>query len=696
MAIVLSLATLGCNSPKGETNPLLTDFDTPHQVPPFDKIKAEHFKPAYEAAIKQQQEKIAAIVASKEEPNFANTIEALEYSGLLLSKVESVFNNLTEANTSDSLQQIAEEVSPLVSANSDNINLNAGLFQKVKAIYDKKDNLGLNAEQAMLLHNTYQGFVRGGALLEAEKQTRFREINAELALLTLKFGDNLLSETNAFKLIIEKQEDLVGLPQSIVDGGAETAKENSMEGKWVYTLHSPSLFPFLQYSSNRDLREKIWTAYANRGNNNNENDNKEIIKKIVSLRIEKANMLGFSSHAAFVLDQNMAKTPDKVLEFLDKLWVPALKVAEKEAKELQAMIDREGGKFKLQPWDWRYYAEKLRKEKYDLDEEQLRPYFELNQVREGMFSVVTKLYGLQFKAINDVPKPHPDAIAYEILNADNSLVGIFYMDFHPRASKRGGAWMDNYRDQYIYNGVETRPVITNVCNFSKPTATEPSLLTLDEVETMYHEFGHALHGLLTKCTYPGISGTSVARDFVELPSQIMENWATCPEVLKMYAKHYKTGEAIPDELIEKIQKSGLFNQGFGTTEYLAASLLDMNYHTLTQPLTENPMDFEARILTGKGLIPQIISRYRSTYFSHIFSGGYSSGYYSYIWAEVLDADAFEAFKEKGIFDPATALAFRTNILEKGGSEEAMKLYVQFRGMEPTIEPLLKNRGLQGK
>ncbi|MFQ6108535.1 MAG: M3 family metallopeptidase, partial [Candidatus Aminicenantales bacterium] len=515
----------------------------------------------------------------------------------------------------------------------------------------------------------------------------------ELSVLTLKFGENILKEDNRFELVIDKEEDLAGLPQSVVTAAAEAAKERGHEGKWVFTLHKPSMIPFLQYSEKRDLREKIFKAYINRCNHNDELDNKALLSRIVTLRIEKAHLLGYKTHADFILEMNMAKKPENVYGLLDQIWKPALEMAKKESRELQGMIQKEGKDFKLKPWDWWYYAEKVKKAKYDLDEEMLRPYFKLENVRNGAFYVANKLYGLQFIERKDVPKYHEDVKVFEVRDTDNTQVGILYTDYFPRASKRGGAWMNSFRKQYRMDGGEIHPIITNNGNFSKPTGKKPALLSSEEVLTLFHEFGHALHGLLSNCTYYRLSGTAVPRDFVELPSQIMENWAFEPEVLKMYAKHYETGEVIPQELIDKIKKASLFNQGFATVEYLAASYLDMDWHTLSEAGEIDVEKFETESMNRIGLIPEIVVRYRSPYFRHIFSGGYSAGYYSYIWAEVLDADAFEAFKENGLFEPKTALSFRKNILERGGTEDPMSLYIRFRGAEPKVEPLLKRKGL---
>jgi len=674
-------------------NPFFSEFNTPFNVPPFNKIKEEHYLPAFKQGIIQQQKEIEAIVNNSNAPTFENTIEAMESSGILLTKVRNVFYNLTSAHTNDELQKISKKVAPLLSKHNDDIKLNAGLFKRVKAVYNQKEKLGLSSEQNRLLEKTYKEFVRGGANLSPEKQAKLREINKELALLSLKFGENILKENNAFELVIEKEEGLVGLPQSVIIGAAEAAKERDHEGKWVFTLHKPSMIPFLQYSEKRELREKIFKAYINRGNNNNQLDNKAIVSKTVALRVEKANLLGYNNHAEFVLEKNMAKKPENVYKLLNQLWKPALAIAKKEATELQTMINKEGKNFKLEAWDWWYYAEKLKKAKYDLDDKALRPYFKLENVRDGVFAVANKLYGITFEEITNMPKYHQEVKVFELKEADGSHIGILYVDYFPRASKRGGAWMNSYRKQSKQGGQEVFPVITNVCNFSKPTGDKPALLSFEEVTTLFHEFGHALHGLLSNSTYRKLSGTSVSRDFVELPSQIMENWAAEPEVLKTYARHFETGEVIPQSLIDKLKKSSHFNQGFATVEYLAASFLDMDWHTLTEAKELDVEKFETDSLNKIGLIPEIVVRYKSPYFRHIFSGGYSSGYYSYIWAEVLDADAFDAFKETSLFDQKTAQAFRKNILERGGTEEPMTLYKRFRGAEPKIDALLKRKGL---
>ncbi len=677
-----------------EENPFFEEFDTPYGVPPFESIKEEHYVPGFKEGISQEKQEIDAIANNADSPTLANTIEAVENTGALLQRVSNTFDVLNGSMTNERMQTIAKEVAPLRSKHNDDVLLNVKLFQRVKAVYEQRDDLELTTEQAMLLERYYKDFVRGGANLDEEKKPRLREINEELSLLSLKFGENVLKETNRFELVIDNQDDLAGLPEAIRTAAAETAEERGHKGKWVFTIHRPSITPFLQYSDKRELREKIFKAYINKGNHNDELDNKANLAKMASLRVERANLLGYKTHAHYVLENNMAKTPENVYGLLDRLWKPALEMAKREAKEFQSMIDKEGKDFKLEPWDWWYYAEKLRKERYALDEEMLRPYFELNNVIEGAFYVANKLFGLQFVERNDIPKYHEDVKVFEVKEADGSHVGILYTDYYPRASKRGGAWMNSFRKQSRPKGVDIYPIITNNGNFPKPAGDKPSLLSSDNVTTFFHEFGHALHGLLSDCTYNRLSGTAVSRDFVELPSQIMENWVFEPDVLKVYAKHYETGEPISQELVDKLKKTELFNQGFATVEYLAACYLDMDWHTLLEAQERDAVEFEDESMKKIGLIPEIVVRYKSPYFSHIFSGGYSSGYYSYIWAEVLDADAFEAFKQAGLFDQKTATAFRENILARGGTEEPMTLYRRFRGTEPSVEPLLKRRGLQ--
>jgi len=678
--------------PAAPPNPLVAEFRTPFGVPPFDLIKPEHLMPAFEQGMAEQKKEVEAIVKSAAAPTFTNTLEALDRSGALLRKVNLVFSNLNSSNTSDALQQIAKDVAPKLAKHQDDLALDPGLFARVKAVYEGRDKLTLTPEQARLLDKTYKAFVRGGANLPPDKQARFRQVNEELSVLTVKFGENILKENNAFALVVDKEADLAGLPPAVVSAAAETAKERGKPGKWAFTLAKPSLIPFLQYSEKRDLRERMFKAYIMRGNNGNELDNKANAVRIATLRLERANLLGYKTHAAYVLEENMAKTPEAVYAFLEKIWPPAVARAKAEAAEMQGLVRKEGWDFKLQPWDWWFYAEKLRKAKYDFDDSALRPYFQLENVRNGAYDVAHKLYGIAFIERTDLPKYQEDVRTFEVKDADGSLLGILYVDYYPRPNKESGAWMGNYREQSVQNGADIRPVIVNNGNFSKPTTGEPALISLEEATTLFHEFGHALHGLLTKCTYESLSGTNVPRDFVELGSQVMENWATDPAVLKTYAKHYKTGEPIPDALIEKLNRSRFFNQGFETVEYVAASFLDMDWHTIMTAAVD-PLKFEADAMARIGLIPEIVSRYRTTYFNHIFSGGYSAGYYSYLWAAVLDSDAFEAFKETSLFDQATARSFRTNILEKGDSEDPMVLYKRFRGREPRIEPLLKKRGL---
>lgn len=678
------------------SNPFFNSYNTPYNVPPFHLIKNEHFKPAIEEGIKKQEGEIKAITNNKSVATFDNTILALENSGELLSNVSTVFYNLNSANTNEEIQKIATEVAPLMSAHGDNINLNEKLFARVKTVWEQKDKLKLNPEQSKLLEKTYKRFVRSGANLNENDKQRLRELNSELAVLTLKFGQNILAETNSYELVINSKAELAGLSDDFIDAAAATAKAKGKAGKWVITLSNSSVMPFLQYSSNRKLREEVWTAYKNRCNNGNEFDNNSIAIRLASMRAEKAKLLGYKTHAHYGLEESMAKTPEKVMEFLNQLWEPALEKAKVEEAEIKQMMAAEGIKDDVQPYDWRYYSEKIRKQKFDLDENELKPYFSLDAVTEGVFMVCEKLYGLKFKELKDVPTYHNDATVWEVTEKDGTHVGILYMDFYPRDSKRGGAWMTSYRPQKTVNGKRIAPVISIVCNFTKPTENAPALFTFDEVTTYFHEFGHALHGLLSDVTYQSLAGTSVSRDFVELPSQVMENWAADPEVLKMYAKHYKTGKTIPDDLIQKLENAGTYGQGFATVEYLASAFLDMDFHTSEGTISETANQFELNSMKNIGLIKSIIPRHRATYFSHVFAGGYSAGYYSYIWSGVLDTDAFDQFKKTSLFNAAKANSFRKNILERGGTEEPMELYKKFRGQEPSIEPLLKKRGLDKK
>lgn len=697
--ILSSILLIGCGK-KDETNdnlannPFMQEWDTPYGVPPFDKIDTSDYIPAFEEGMRQQNEEIAAITSNTEAPTFENTILAMENSGKLLTKVSLVFFNLAECVNSPAMESIAEEISPKLSAHADNINLNPDLFKRVKAVYEQKDQLGLDPESLRLLEETYKGFVRGGANIPVEKQARFKEINEKLSTLTLKFGNNVLKATNDYKLVVDDVAKLEGMPEDQIAAALEAGNaDEATKGKYVFTIHLPSMEPFLMNCKDRELRKELWTAYSTRCTSG-ETDNTGIINEIVNLRLERANILGYPSHAAYVLDDCMAKTPEAVDNLLMQVWKPALAKAKQEAAEYQKMIKKEGNDFKLEPWDWRYYAEQLRKEKYDLNDDIIRPYLSLDNVRDGVFMVANKLYGITFKENKELPVYHKDVVAYEVQENDKTIA-ILYMDYFPRESKRSGAWMTNFREQYVDdNGNNVIPVVSLVFNFTKPTADKPSLLNFDETSTFFHEFGHALHSMLSKCHYVSLSGTNVSRDFVELPSQIMENWASEPEVLRMYAKHYKTGEVIPEELIKKLEAAGTYGQGFINTELIAASLLDMHFHVMTKPEHIQLPEFEDQTLASIGLIPEIISRYKSTYFQHIFSGGYSAGYYSYTWAAVLDSDAFEAFKEHGLFDQTTATAFRTNVLERGNTDDPMKLYVTFRGQEPSITPLLKKRGLK--
>lgn len=676
-------------------NPFFSAYENEYGAPPFEKIKTEHYLPAFKEGIKQHQAEIDAVADSKDAPTFANTIEALDYSGELLTKVSSVFFNLYSAETNDQMAEIANEVSPMLSEHSDNLYLNEKLFEKVKTLHDNRSSLNLDAEQNRLLEKYYKNFIRSGAALSKEDKDKLRTINKELGLAELAFGQNVLAETNAYKKVVENEAELAGLPEGVKQAAAEEAKADGKEGKWVFTTRKASFIPVLQYGENRELRKELLMAYTTLANHDNANDNKAVINKIMKLRIQKAQLLGFESPAAFILDNTMAKTPKTVYDFLATVWTPAVNKAKIEAFDLQKLMDTEGKGEKLEAWDWWYYTEKLRKAKFDLDEEQLRPYFKLENVRKGVFELATKLYGIKFEKLEGMPSYHPDVEMFKVTNTDGSLVGILYTDYFPRPGKRAGAWMNNIVEQFKKDGINHRPIIVNVGNFTKPTSDKPSLLNMDEVETMFHEFGHALHGLLTQTTYPSQSGTNVMRDFVELPSQIMENWCFEPQVMKTYAIHYQTGEVIPDALIEKIQKASTFNQGFTMTELLSASLLDMDYHSMTDTTAFDVNAFEKKTMERIGMIPEIIVRYRSTYFNHVFGGGYSAGYYSYTWAEVLDADAYQAFVESGdIYSPKVATSFRQNILEKGDSDDPMVLYKKFRGAEPNPEALLKRRGLK--
>ena len=681
-------------APAPDTNPLLAPWTTPFEVPPFPAIQPEHFLPAIAAAIARRRGEIDAIASNPAPPTFANTIAAMENAGELLSRVMPVFSNLQSANTNEALQTINREVAPQLSALRDEIRMNPALFARVEAVWQARARAGLTPEQVKLVEDTYREFVRGGARLQGPAQERLKAINAELSLLGIKFGDNLLHDTNSYQLVIDREADLAGLPPSVVAMGAEAAKAAGKPGTWVYTLQAPSIWPFLQYADDRELRRRILEAYTSRNDHGDEYDNKDILRKIVALRAERSQLLGYPSFAHYVIDENMAKTPAAVEELFRQLWPSARARMLEEAAAQHAVITSEGGSFALAPWDWRYYTEKVKKAKFDLDEQLVRPYFQLDAVRDGAFYVAQRLYGLTFVPRPDLPVYHPEVKAFEVKDADGSLLAIFYTDYHPRPGKRVGAWSSSFRGTRLKDGTRVVPIVSNVCNFSRPAGEEPALLTKDEVETLFHELGHALASMLSRVEFRGQA--SYPRDFVELPSQIMENWAFEPDVLAVYAKHYKTGAVIPADLVAKLEASGTFNQGFLTGEYLAAAILDLDWHTLSGGTVTDAKAFERQVMQRIGLPPSVVPRYHSPYFSHIFGGGggYAAGYYNYIWADVIVADAFLLFKEKGIFDPATATSLRRNILERGGSEDAMAMYTRFRGRPPRVDALLAKRGLK--
>jgi peptidyl-dipeptidase Dcp len=682
--------------PVTSSNPLLEEWNTPFGVPPFNQIKSEDYLPALRAGMEMQNAEIDAIVANAEAPTFENTIEAFEFSGSKLRRVRRVFSAVNGANSDEVTKETARVIAPEQSAHRDNIRFNKDLFERVLAVYEQRDSLDLTPEQLHLLNETHKRFVRSGAGLEDAAQERLREINSELAELATQFSENLLNETNEFELLVTDRADLGDIPESLVALAAEEAKrrEHDCDECWVFTLQRPSINPFLQYSPNRELRKQMFDGYALRGDNDNENDNKAIISRMASLRAESAALMGYDNHAAFILSNNMAENPDNVYGLLDQIWKPALERSIEERADMQGMMAADGIDDRLRGWDWRYYTEKVRKAKYDLDDDALRPYFEVNAVRDGVFSLATALWGLQFEELTDVPRWHPDQQVFEVKEADGSHLAILYLDYFARESKRGGAWKNALRPQSNVDDFVT-PIITNNFNFPAPTEGSPSLLSLSNAETFFHEFGHALHGMFSDVRYESLAGTSTPRDFVEFPSQVMENWMRQPEVLRMFANHYQTGEPIPQEVIDKINASATFNQGFATVEYMAAAYLDMAYHVLDTAEEVEPRGFEDNAMADIGLIEEIIPRYRSGYFGHIFSSpvGYSSGYYSYIWSEILDADTFMAFKETDILDQETAARYREEILSKGGTRPGMELYRNFRGRDPEIGPLLEKRGL---
>ena len=751
----IALIMVSCSN----INPFFGEWDTPYGIPPFEEISDKDYLRAVKFGIHQQAAEVDAIIAKDAEPDFENTIAAYEHSGKILDRTCGVLFNLAESDATPSLQKVMGKVIPLLTEHSDNIFMNPYFFERVRKVYDTRYEAGLTGEQIKVTEKLYNQFLSNGVSLDAAGQSRMREINRELAELEQDFGNNLLSETNAFSLLLTDSVEIAGLPDQVLHSAAEEARaagisprdaarlkgisEDSVVsgGPWVFTLHNASYVPFMTYSSNRALREKMFKAYSSRGNNGNDRDNKDIVVKIIALRIEKARLLGYDTPAEFILSDKMAQTPAAVDSFLDRIFRSGVARAGEEVADMQAIMDSDiasgilpdDSTSVIRPWDWAYYAERVRLARFAVDENAVKPYFRMENVRNGVFETAHRLYGVNIEKIDSVPSYHPDVETFRVSDADSSLLGILMTDYYPRSTKRGGAWMTNFRNQEISeDGEDIRPVIANVANFTKPAAGQPSLLTLDETATMFHEFGHALHGLLTKCTYKDVSGTSVARDFVELPSQLNENWAFQPEVLSMYAKHYETGETMPDSLVTKIRQSGKFNQGFMTTELAAASILDMRWHELTSvyvpadspyassvPAPDgaepaclkvngrkiptgtsgelrviDPVKFEECMMRDAGLIDEIIPRYRTTYFNHIFKSGYNAGYYSYLWAEVLDKDAFELFMKKGIFDRKTAMSYRRNILEKGGSEDPMVLYRNFRGAAPDPDALLRARGLE--
>jgi len=682
---------LGCQTIGAEMNPFLKDYDTPYQIPPFEKIKFSHYEPAFEEGMKQHLLEVKAIASNDIKPTFENTIAELERAGKTLDKVSSVFFNILGSNTSEEMDALAMTISPALSSHSDSILLNKDLFARIKTLYDQKDSLGLSTEQERLLNETYKSFIRSGANLSDSEMKRLVDINSSLSTLSVKFDQNVLKETNGFSLVIDNEDELDGLPDEEIRQASLLAKSEGHKGKWVFKPTRVSMYPFLTYSTRRDLREELYNSYIQRGDNDNEFDNKSLIVEMLELRKEKANLMGFKSHADYVLDDTMAKKTSKVDDLLQQIWKPGIAKAKSEAEEMQSLIKQEGGNFELAAWDWWHYAEKIRQAKYNFSEEEVKPYFSEDRVLQGAFDVASKLFDISFIERNDLPKYRDNIRTFEVLNEKDEIIGIFYTDFTLRPNKGGGAWMNTFRSQSKFDGKQI-PIVVNVCNFPPENEDGVSLLSFEQVETLFHEFGHGLHGLLSDANYPSLSGTAVARDYVEFPSQMMENWAREPEVIKTFALHYQTDEPIPDSLLNKISEAGTFNEGFETSEYVAAAHLDMAYHTSTEDIKDIDK-FEDDTLGKLGLIPQIESRYRSTYFGHIFAGGYSSGYYSYLWTEVLEADAFEPFREKGLFDKETASKLKEYVYASGNTEDLMTQYVNYRGSEAEIEPLLRKRGL---
>ena len=691
--ILLTFFSFSCsNTSEDSMNPFFEDYDTPYQIPPFEKIKEAHYMPAFNQGMKEQLDEIDVITGNPNSPTFENTIVELERTGKTLNKVADVFFNLLSSNTNDEMDAIAAEISPKLSAHSDAISLNKKLFNRVHEVFEQRNELRLNTEQKRLVEETHKGFIRSGVQLDEPSMEKLTQINQELSSLSVQFDQNLLKETNeGFSLIVEDEKQLDGLPEDFRDQAANLAEENGHTGKWMFKPTRVSMYPFLTYSTQRDLREKLYNSYIKRGDNDNEKDNKDLAIKMADLRLQRSNILGYKTHADFVLEDTMAKNTGRVKDLLDQVWKPGLARAKIEAEEMQELIQQEGGNFKLAAWDWWHYSEKIRQLKYDFSEEEIKPYFSETKVLQGAFDVATKLFDITFHERFDLPKYRDNIRTFEVKDLDSNVIGIFYTDYTIRSNKGGGAWMNTFGTQSKFDGVKI-PLVMNTCNFPPPNEEGFSLLSFEQVTTLFHEFGHALHGLLSDATYPSLSGTRVTRDYVEFPSQMMENWAREPEVIAEYAKHHETNEPIPLELLEKISKASKFNQGFATTEYVAASYLDMAWHTLDDQV-EDANVFEKKTLDELGLIPEITSRYRSTYFAHIFAGGYSMGYYSYLWTEVLEADAFEPFKQKGIFDKETADKLKKYVYSAGNTDDLMTQYVRLRGSEPKIEPLLEKRGL---
>lgn len=693
MTGIIGFTMVSCNGPESNQNPLLTKFNTPHNAPPFDKITHEHYVPAIDSAIAEARADIDAIINEPDAPTFTNTIEALAFSGKQLGDITSIVFNLNYAHTDTTLQKVVREVAPKLTDFQNDINLNEKLFARVKQVYNEVDKQQLTAEQQTLLENTYKGFVRSGANLSNDDKEKYREVTRELSELSLQFSENVLAETNAYYLHLTKEDELAGLPKSLVDAAAQAAQQKGLDG-WVISLHMPMYAPFLKYSERRDLREKIYREYSKRSFNGNENDNTQPIKRIVNLRLQMANLLGYNSYADYVLENRMAESANKVSDFLEELLTASLPAANNELKQVEALAKELGVNHKIEKWDWAYYTEKLKTKLFNFNEEELKPYFQLEKVQEGVFMLANKLYGISFKPVTNVPVYHPDVKVFEVVDADGSFLSLLYLDFFPRESKSGGAWMTSYRSQQIVDGENIRPLISIVTNFTKPTKDTPSLLTFNEVTTFLHEFGHALHGIFANTTYPGLSGTSVYQDFVELPSQIMENWAVEKEYLDMFAVHYQTGEPIPQKMVQAIIDSQNFLAGNLSIRQLSFGLVDMAWHGIEKPFNGDVVAFENKYMQRANVLPHVAGTAFSPAFSHIFGGGYAAGYYSYKWAEVLDADAYSLFKEKGIFNKETAQSFRDNILSKGGSEHPMTLYLRFRGHEPSVDALLERSGLK--